>query len=140
MKSKLVHFIFYWLPPFIWAGIIFKLSSGSVPKASDIYWQDFAFKKSAHALFFGVLAVLIYRALIKSGLTKKKALIWSVAISTFYGLTDEYHQSFTQSRESRLRDVGFDGLGSAVAVLLTYYILPKMPPKIMKIAKWFEIV
>ena len=139
MKKKLSFFIFYWGPVILLALIIFKLSSGAVPSASPIYWQDFAFKKSAHMLFFGVLAVLIYRALINSGVPKKKAIIWAILASTFYGVTDEYHQSFSQVRESRLRDVGFDGVGSIIAVIFTYYIIPKLPPRVIQLAKKMEI-
>ena len=139
MKKKLNFFVFYWLPPLILALIIFRLSSGSVPSASSVYWQDFAFKKSAHMLFFGVLALLIYRALIKSGIPKKKAVVWAILVSTFYGVTDEYHQSFSQVREARVRDVGFDGFGSFVSVMFIYYIVPKLPPKMLEIAKRLEI-
>ena len=90
-------------------------------------------------LFFGVLALLIYRALIKSGIPKKKAVVWAILVSTFYGVTDEYHQSFSQVRESRLRDVGFDGVGSMAAGIFIYYIVPKLPPKMLEIAKRLEI-
>ncbi|MEK7470984.1 MAG: VanZ family protein [Patescibacteria group bacterium] len=139
MKKKLSFLIFYWGPPILLALLIFKLSSGAVPSASSVYWQDFAFKKSAHMLFFGVLAVLLYRALIKSGMSKKKAVVWAILASTFYGMTDEYHQSFSQAREARVRDVGFDGIGSVLSVLFIYYIVPKLPPSILEIAKRLEI-
>ena len=90
-------------------------------------------------LFFGVLAVLLNRALIKSGVSKKKAIVWAILTSTFYGATDEYHQSFSQAREARVRDVGFDGIGSVLSVLFIYYIVPKLPPSILEIAKRLEI-
>lgn len=90
-------------------------------------------------LFFGVLAILLYRGLIKSGIPRKKAIIWAILASIFYGVTDEYHQSFSQFREARVRDVGFDGIGALVSILLIYYVLPKLPKPVIEIAKRMEI-
>lgn len=140
MRKKIIFFLVYWLPPFVLAGIIFKLSSGSVPKASDVYWQDFAIKKIAHVTIYGILAVLIYRALIAGGMSKKKALIMAFFIATLYGGTDEIHQYFTQGRESRLRDVGFDGLGAVASLFFTIRILPKLPKEFVELGKRLEII
>lgn len=139
-KQQIRTKIKLWAPPLIWAAIIYKLSDGRVPAASSVYWQDFAFKKSAHIFFYGVLAVLTYRGLIGEGMNKKKAAILAFAIALFYGLSDEYHQSFTQGRESRLRDVGFDGVGSAFGSILVYNILPMMPSGVLKLAKEFQLI
>ena len=135
-----MFFLIYWLPPITLAAIIFKLSSGMVPKASADYWTDFAAKKLAHVTFYGVLAILIFRALKAHGLSTKKAAIWAVVIATLYGGTDEIHQHFTQGRESRLRDVGFDGVGAIIAMYFTIKILPKLPKEIVDFAKNFEII
>ena len=118
MRSKIIFFLIYWLPPVVLAGIIFILSSSIVPKASDIYWQDFIIKKIGHIIIYAILAVLIYRALIAGGTSKKKAAILAFLLATFYGATDEFHQYFIQGRESRLRDVGFDGVGAAASLFL----------------------
>lgn len=135
-----MFFLVYWLPPVVLAGIIFKLSSGTVPKASDVYWQDFAVKKLAHVTIYGILAVLIYRALIAGGTPKKKAIILAIILSTLYGGTDEIHQHFTQGRESRIRDVGFDSLGSIIVMFLTIKVLPKMPKEVIELGKRLEII
>ncbi len=139
-KKALISRIKLWAPPIIWAAIIFKLSNGSVPVASSVYWQDFAFKKSAHMFFYGVLAVLTYRGLIGEGVEKKKAATWACVIAIFYGITDEFHQSFTQGREARVRDIGFDGIGASLASYLVYKILPKMPKEVVKFAKDFNLI
>lgn len=130
MKKKILRWLFIWLPVIFWAGLIFHFSSGSVPVTSPIYWQDFAVKKTGHAFLFGILAVLIYRALRSIGLSRKKAAVWAIVIATFYGATDEFHQLFTQGREARVRDVFIDGFGAALVITLIYYILPKFPPEI----------
>lgn len=139
-KQEIYKKIKLWAPPLIWAAIIYKLSDGRVPSASSVYWQDFAFKKSAHIFFYGVLAVLTYRGLIGEGVGKKKAAIWALMLAIFYGVTDEYHQSFVQGREARLRDIGFDGIGAAFGSTLVYNILPLMPKEILKLAKEFQII
>lgn len=123
-------FLNLWLPPLLWAILIFRFSSGNVPLASDIYWQDFAVKKTGHILLFGFLAVLFYRALIGQQISRKKALILSVVLATLYGASDEYHQMFTQGREARVRDVFFDFFGAMAASFFLYRILPKTTGKI----------
>ena len=140
MKKKLTFFLIYWLPPLVLAGIIFKLSSGTVPRASEVYWQDFAAKKIAHVIIYGILSVLIYRALVAGGMTKKKAIIWAFLLATFYGGTDEIHQHFTQGRESRLRDVAFDGFGAAASIFFITKILPKLPKEFINLGKRLEII
>jgi VanZ family protein len=115
MLKKLLN---YWLPVGIWALVIFKLSAGTVPQFSSMFWPNFAFMKSAHALFFGILAILVYRALRGYGMSRKKAIFWAIAATMFYGATDEFHQFFTQGREARLRDIGFDTIGGTLGVLI----------------------
>ena len=114
----MLKIIKYWLPAGIWALVIFKLSSGTVPQFSSLFWPNFAFMKSAHALFFGILAILIYRALVAYGVSKDKAIIWAIMITMFYGATDELHQLFTQGREARFKDIGFDTIGGTLGVLI----------------------
>lgn len=139
-KQEVYKKIKLWAPPLIWATIIYKLSDGRVPVASSVYWQDFAFKKSAHIFFYGVLAILLYRGMIGEGINKKMAAIWALVLAIFYGVTDEYHQSFTQGREARIRDIGFDGIGATLGSTLVYNILPMMPKEVLKLAKEFQIL
>lgn len=117
MSQKLHIFIIYYLPVILWAALIFKLSSGTVPSTSEVYWQDFAAKKLAHVLFFGFLSLLIYRALVGSGYSKSNAVLYAIILTIVYGFTDELHQSYTFGRESRVRDVGFDSLGAIIATV-----------------------
>lgn len=140
MKTKIINFLFHWLPVTIWAAIIFKLSSGKVPEASTVYWQDFAIKKFAHVTFFGFLSILIYRALRGEGIPRKKAAIWAIVATAFYGATDEFHQLFTQGREARVRDVGFDTIGAMIAVAIIYQLVPRLPENVRKIFERMELI
>ncbi len=120
--------------------LIFKFSSGSVPVASQVYWKDFAFKKFGHVLLFGILAAFYYRALIGDGMDKKKAVFTAIIMSAVYGATDELHQTFTQGREARIRDVLIDASGALVFGYSIYYLLPKMPKKIKMLGEYFGFI
>lgn len=140
MGKKILRQLSLWLPVVLWMALIFKFSSGTIPTASAVFWQDFAFKKTGHALLFGALAILLYRGFIGNGINKKKALIWAIVFSTFYGATDEFHQMFTQGRESRIRDVFIDGMGAFAFTYLIYKFLPKMPKKVVELATKFQLI
>ena len=135
MRKKIIRKTSLWLPPLLWAFLIFRFSSGKIPIASAVYWQDFAVKKTGHVLLFGFLAILLYRSLRGEGVGRKRAAIWAVALATFYGVTDEYHQMFTQGREARVRDVFIDGAGALVAAFFAYHLLPKLPKKLKILAE-----
>jgi VanZ family protein len=139
MREKIEKQISAWLPVILWAGLIFHLSSGTVPLASTIYWQDFAVKKTGHVLLFGALSILIYRALRMNKIDRKKAAVFAVILSTFYGATDEFHQMFTQGREARVRDVFFDGGGATLVVLAAYYLPAKFSRKIYAVVSKFNL-
>lgn len=100
--------------------VIFYLSSRSVPAASQINWQDFTFKKSAHVFVYFVLTMLTFFSLPVEVKLNRKLLI-SFLWATLYGISDEIHQSFTPGREPHVRDVMFDSLGSIIAICLIKY-------------------
>ncbi len=135
-KNKSFYILlFYWLPFFLWAAVIFTFSSFPTRTTSEINWQDFAVKKTAHIVVYFVLTLLSYRVFLKHGVKKEKAALISMIASVFYGLSDEYHQSFTPGRDPRLRDVGFDTIGAVLAIYFIKYLLPKMPKEIKILAK-----
>lgn len=135
-----MKFLNLWLPPILWAALIFKFSSGSIPVASQVFWQDFIIKKTGHVLLFGMFALLSYRGLTGEGLSRKKAAIWSVAIAFLYGASDEFHQMFTQGREATVRDVFIDGIGAGVVMYLFYNFLPRLPKKVRLFLLQFDIL
>ncbi|MBN2470680.1 MAG: VanZ family protein [Anaerolineae bacterium] len=89
------------------------------------FWE-FAIKKSAHVVAFGVLALLILRALVawmplvKSWLTLRRASLLAVMLTLAYALLDELHQSFVPGRYGSLRDIGLDLLGAGVFTLVAW--------------------
>jgi VanZ family protein len=105
----------FWLPVVVWAGVIFAFSATPnlrVAQAADV---DFVIRKAGHMFVFGVLAVLIWRALAYSAV--RRAMLWSLALTVAYATTDEFHQSFTAGRHPSPVDVGIDSVGALLSLL-----------------------
>lgn len=122
-KISTSRLLYYWAPVVCLMGIIFIFSSQSAVQVTPTYWSEFTFKKTLHLIEYGVLAVLVYRALrntYRLSLVNTFYISWLVA--SFYGFTDEFHQTFIPTREGRLRDVIIDALGAALALYCLYYI------------------
>ncbi len=108
-----------WLPPLLWALLIYILSDqGILPSMSEIV-SDFIFKKCAHMTVYAVLYLLLYRATRISFHTVRPAYHWQIglAITLLYAISDESHQMFVPGRYGTIRDIGYDMLGAGVALL-----------------------
>lgn len=126
----MTKFLKNWLPVFLWAGLIFYLSS--VPNLNSgfaAFWDVFL-RKLAHSGEFGILFLLVFRALrFGEGISFKKALLWSFAIAIFYAFSDEFHQYFVAERQAKMKDVLIDGLGIALLFLFLISIYLRQSPK-----------
>ena len=140
MNQKLIHKLYvYWLPVFLWAGIIFLFSANPTTSTSEIHWQDFIIKKTFHVIFFGTLATLLYRALKESGVNKIKAGYTALIFTALYGASDEIHQSFTPGRMPRAYDVFFDTIGAILAIFVIWKLLPQAPTRLKTLAEKFSL-
>jgi VanZ family protein len=99
-----------WIPAFLWMALIFAISSipdvGGVPGG----FSD----STAHMGVYAVLGGLYLRALSRKdwrNLGWQTALA-AIALSTLYGMSDEWHQSFVPGRTSEWRDVFSDAAGA----------------------------
>jgi VanZ family protein len=110
--------------------VVFSFSAIPTAHVSEIHWKDFIVKKSAHITEYAILTVFLYRALLGSGVVKNKSFIYALILCVLYAASDEFHQSFTPGREPTLRDVGFDTIGSLLAILSLWKLLPQLPPKL----------
>lgn len=140
ISSKIKPFISLWFPPVAWAALIFLLSSYPTKPVSKIYLKDFVVKKTAHVIEYGIFAAFLYRAFKESGVRKKKAGVYSVLIAFFYGITDEFHQSFTPGRDPKVRDIIFDTIGAGLAIYAIWNLLPKAPKKLRIWAKSLRLI
>jgi len=106
-------FLFYWLPPILWASGIFYLSGISgLASNMTVFWDVF-WRKLFHAMEFGVLNLLLWRALyFGQKIDFKKALWWSLLLTVLYATSDELHQYFVPNRQCRWQDVIQDSLGA----------------------------
>lgn len=98
-----------WLWPVAIAGLIFFASSQSKIAGPDVEGSD----KVAHFAIYGLLATLTVRL--------RRGRVWailSVLIASLYGVSDEYHQSFTPGRSVEAADWLADTLGGLLAVIL----------------------
>jgi VanZ family protein len=74
---------------------------------------NFIIRKLSHLTEFGILAVLVWRALEP----KRRAYVGAWLFATVYAVTDEWHQSFEQGRTATPKDVAIDSCGALIALL-----------------------
>lgn len=143
--SKLRAFLKYWLPVFVWMGLIFTASADgqSAQRSSRIIepvlrWLFpqmpdetiglivFLVRKCAHVTEYAVLALLVWRAWRQPIRDDPRpwqwreawfALIWVL----LYATTDEVHQSFVPSRQGSPWDVLLDTAGAAMGLVALWW-------------------
>ena len=73
--------------------------------------------KHEHFFFYGILGALALRALARGEWRRVRlpAVVAAVAISSAYGVTDEFHQRFVPGRDYDVLDMVADAIGSAAA-------------------------
>lgn len=131
-------FLRYWLPVIAWMLVIFVASTNLmsaqhtsrfigpllrwlVPDISleAIAVVQFAVRKAAHVMEYGILAFLVARALHGgTGVFAWRNGGIALAVAAAYAALDEYHQSFVVSRTGSPRDVLIDATGAALGVLV----------------------
>jgi VanZ family protein len=130
-----------WVPVFCWMTVIFLASTDALSAARTgsfitplllrlfphispwaLDWIHLGIRKTAHLVEYGILGLLLWRA-IPERRTNPEVADWSRAgvallVATFYGATDEYHQSFVPSRGPSVHDVMIDSCGAAIVLTL----------------------
>lgn len=71
--------------------------------------------KLVHGAFYGILAALVVRAMLRIGGWKRLATT-AIALSAF-GAVDEWHQGFIPGRSPSIADWGADSIGALVGLL-----------------------
>ena len=87
----------------------------------------FAVRKTAHITEYGLLAVLLWRALRKPFRGDPRPWSWAVAgqavaVAVVYAGTDEFHQAFVPSRTGSIIDVLWDSTGAAVGLIILWLL------------------
>jgi VanZ family protein len=104
-----------WLLVAVWAAVIFALSATPNLRVAEAADLDFVLRKAGHMAAFGILALLLWRALTLSAI--RRAMVWSLVLTVAYAATDEFHQSFTAGRNASGVDVSIDAAGALIALL-----------------------
>ncbi|MGH7182149.1 MAG: VanZ family protein [Nitrospiraceae bacterium] len=118
----------YWVPVALYAGAIFYLSAQSHPQEK---LPSFLFEgvsdKVLHAVEYGILALLCYRAFrwAASPAVARQAVLLAIVTASVYGMTDEVHQAFVPLRESGWEDWLADTIGAAIGALSWRFIAPE---------------
>jgi hypothetical protein len=110
---KLSRFTWFWVPTIGYCVLIFVLSS--VSKGVSVPWS-FGFDKVLHVIEYGILGFLLARSLAnyKSRISSAPLIMWVVALTALYGLSDEVHQFFVPGRNASVWDVVADSLGAVL--------------------------
>lgn len=118
--SKITQWFNAFLPPMVWASLIFFLSSQQVLPGPGVFSLDFFFKKVAHMFVYAVLYLLLSRGVdlvVDKKVDPRIKIFLPMFLVVCYAISDEIHQSFVPNRYATLRDVGYDILGSSLVVL-----------------------
>ena len=126
-----------WLPPILWAGIIFAASTSAMSADTTGQWLHailpasitpslfdtihFAVRKASHVIEYAIFGVLLFRAIRgdRTGWSWRWALA-AIAIAALYAVTDEWHQSFVPSRTPSGWDVLIDATGATLGQVLFF--------------------
>lgn len=112
--------MFHWLPAVLYAGVIFALSHQSRapgPGLAPDYVLHFAeYGGFALAILWGATSGLGDRPRVRIW-----AAVWLSAV--FYGVLDEFHQSFIPARQASAQDVVADAAGALAALLAAHFFL-----------------
>ena len=113
-KSRL--FRLYWLPVIGYCAVIFIQSAYPSPDSLPVFpFSD----KILHLLGYAVLGGLFSRAFSKTAPRRGavRLIVFSVAATTLYGVSDEIHQAFVTGRMAEGMDVAADLAGGIIGAL-----------------------
>jgi len=137
-----------WSPVFLWMALIFSFSaqpasqsgelSGSITKnvlsilnllfghlGLDPDVLETLIRKSAHFTIYGVLSILVIRAVRRTYQFEKSGLWIALSICFLYACSDEFHQLFVRGRSGQFTDVLIDTFGALVGIGI-YIITSKL--------------
>ena len=87
---------------------------------------DFIVRKLAHFSEYVGLCFLVSNAIYQ--LSKRFIPLYSCALTSFYAISDEFHQIFVDGRSCEIRDWAIDTVG-ALAFYIIYIIIKKVDKK-----------
>jgi VanZ family protein len=116
VQALIRRFLKYWLPLYLYAGIIFYVSS--IPKPlPQISIPNF--DKVLHLIEYAIFGILAARAFKSSSreVLYKNFIMLAVLASVTYGASDEFHQFFVSYRSCDAFDVMADLIGGTIGAI-----------------------
>ena len=113
--GSLVRHAFLWVPPIIYAALIFHFSSETNPLPS---LTAHAWDKALHVAEYAGLAALLARSLRGEGMARGWSIVGALLIASVYGASDELHQLFVPGRDSSVLDWTADTIGALIGSTL----------------------
>jgi hypothetical protein len=133
-------FLKYWLPPFIWLGVIF-VGSTDIMSAEQtsrfvvpflrwlkpdicietVVFIHFLIRKLGHLTEYAILAMLLWRGVYRGmNLQMKMSILFLLAwlAAAIFAVTDEFHQSFVPSRTASPIDMMIDICGAMIGLII----------------------
>ncbi len=142
------------VPPVVWMGVIFWLSTSSfaaeetgewilpllkallpwatLSQLEFIHWLG---RKTAHVTEYAILAWLWHRALSRPGRGPRSLAAFALTVA--YAITDELHQGLTGSRGASALDVVLDAAGGGAALLLAAWGGRRAAERLTGALLWF---
>ncbi len=104
-----------------WAGFLFWISSqpNPFPFVPHSFWEH---DKALHACAYAVLGALVLGALARARIVGR-AIALAALITTAYGATDEWHQSYVPNRDADPGDLAADAAGAIAGAAVAALIL-----------------
>ena len=119
-QGAMVQVFWHWVPVALYAGVIFFLSAQSHPEDQlpSFLLKDVS-DKVLHAVEYGILALLCYRAFrwAAGPAVARQAVVLAILTASAYGITDEAHQLFVPFRESSWLDWLADTIGAVIGAV-----------------------
>jgi VanZ family protein len=88
-------------------------SQSSLPTLSTLPHFD----KLEHLGVYALLGALVFRAFRAYGMPARRAAVFAFVVGAFYGVSDEFHQSFVPQRTADVFDALADGTGASLGAL-----------------------
>ena len=124
-QGAMVQVFWYWVPVALYAGVVFYLSAQSHPEEQlpSFLLKDVS-DKVLHAVEYGILAVLCFRAFrwAAGSAVARQAVVLAIVTASVYGVTDEVHQFFVPFRESSWLDWLADTIGATIGAISWRFI------------------
>ena len=119
-RGAMVQVLWYWVPVVLYAGAIFYLSSQPHPEEQlpSFLLKDVS-DKVLHAVEYGILALLCYRAFrwAAGPAVAQQAVVLAIVTASVFGVTDEMHQAFVPLRDASWQDWLADTIGAIIGAL-----------------------